>query len=847
VLGLAGLLFFRYSIEHGLITPPMRVVLGTLAGLGCLGAAQWIRPRGYAYTAEAISGAGVIILYASFWAAHVRYALIGAVPAYGLMVLVTIACGLLAVRHASLVVAVLGLTGGFATPLLLSSGTDRPLGLFSYVLLLDLGLFAVARRRGWPILGLLGLAGTVVLEGLWIFVRMGPDRLGLGLVVLGVFALLFALAGRLVPVEGPRLQAFSTQAAAVLFPFVFAIYFATHAEIGERLWPIALLMAMLGAAAAFIARDREAASVALGAAAATVAVTGAWVLQHATHGARAWELAAVCIVLAALHHTFCERDPGAAPGPALPALIVVLGMFAALLVAAVGAATAPWPWIAGWTALAVLAYRQAAITGRAILRPVATLGIAGGLTLLHGVHSSAVYFPATPLFLLLLVAAPLAAHAAALAVRDGEEALADEATIGLASLLSLGLVPARFAHELGPVPGLGTLLLIGLIGVLGATRRGQGLAYALPVATTWLAQSAWVVARKAFDGQLATARTAFALVAATVVIFTIWPFATSSRFSRDRIAWYTAALAGPCWFLALRRSFVGSFGDAAIGLLPLALGALALAAVARARGTWPAGDPLRHTALVWFGAIALSFAALAVPLQLEREWVTIGWALQGAAILLLWQRLDHPGLKYFALALFAAVTVRLVANPALLGYYPRSDVRIVNWLLYTYFVPTAGLLAGARILASLETGRARDWEEPVYRKGRPVGAIAAAGAAIAVVFVWINLAIADWFTTGTRLTLSFGERPSQRLAVSIAWALYALLLLGIGLARVVRGLRWISLALLLVTLIKVFLYDLGTLRDLYLVGALLGLAVSLILVSLAYQRFVFRDRRAERV
>jgi uncharacterized membrane protein len=40
--------------------------------------------------------------------------------------------------------------------------------------------------------------------------------------------------------------------------------------------------------------------------------------------------------------------------------------------------------------------------------------------------------------------------------------------------------------------------------------------------------------------------------------------------------------------------------------------------------------------------------------------------------------------------------------------------------------------------------------------------------------------------------------------------------------------------------VKVFLYDLGKLEDLYRVASLLGLAVSLILVSLAYQRFVVR-------
>jgi uncharacterized membrane protein len=65
-------------------------------------------------------------------------------------------------------------------------------------------------------------------------------------------------------------------------------------------------------------------------------------------------------------------------------------------------------------------------------------------------------------------------------------------------------------------------------------------------------------------------------------------------------------------------------------------------------------------------------------------------------------------------------------------------------------------------------------------------------------------------------------------------------------ARRSVGLRWLSLGFLILTIGKVFLYDLGELKDLYRVASLVGLAVSLLLVSLAYQRFVFgRDRPGE--
>ena len=242
----------------------------------------------------------------------------------------------------------------------------------------------------------------------------------------------------------------------------------------------------------------------------------------------------------------------------------------------------------------------------------------------------------------------------------------------------------------------------------------------------------------------------------------------------------------------------------------------------------------------------MGFVTVAIPLQLEKEWITIGWALEGLAVTALWVRLDYPGLKYFGLGLLWAVTVRLVANPAVLGYYPRPAFRIVNWLLYTYLVPAAALLGTAALLHPRELVRARGWErERLYQHGLPTGALGAGLAALVVIFVWINLAIADWFATGPMLHVSFERLPARDLTTSLAWAVYALVLLAIGMSRRSIGLRWVSLGLFMITIAKVFLHDLGQLHDLYRVASLLGLAVSLIAVSLAYQRFVFRAPSAE--
>jgi Predicted membrane protein (DUF2339) len=392
---------------------------------------------------------------------------------------------------------------------------------------------------------------------------------------------------------------------------------------------------------------------------------------------------------------------------------------------------------------------------------------------------------------------------------------------------------------------LGGSLALGFLSALAATRVASCEWYFAAVAATAITHSAWTASRAASTGRAATTVVELSLQMTAVVLFTAWPIWAGPGLRRKRFAWYASALAGPAWFLSLRRLFVLGFGDSVIGALPLSLAAISLAALSEARQQFPDSDPLRRSVVVWFSAIALGFVSVAIPLQLEKEWITIGWALEVLALAPLWRRLDHPGLKYFAAILTVAVGLRLLANDAVLGYHPQPAWRLVNWLAYTYLVPAASLIGAAITFGRDELLRARAWEKPLYRYGFAAAASFMGLAAIGIVFVWINLAIADWFSTGEVVSLSFRRIPAQDLTMSLAWGVYALILLAVGVARDVSGLRWVSLFTLILTIGKVFLYDLGQLQDLFRVMSLLGLAVSLILVSLAYQRFVFRRNSSE--
>ncbi len=849
VLALAALLFFKYSIEHGLIPPVVRVILGVAAGVAAIWSSELLRRRGYEPAANALSGAGVVVLYGALWAANRLYDLLPTGPAYASMILVTAACGVLAWRHRSLVIAILGLAGGFATPLMLATGSDHPIGLFGYILLLDAGLLVLAQRRRWPVLGVLGLAATLLYETFWIVDRMDAARQALGLVIVGVFAVLFAFAaarGRRGAAPHQELAWRISGVGGVLVPFALGLYFAGRSELGTHLWGVAGLLLLLSLAAAWTARELERPGVAVAAAAADVAVVLVWCGRTRFDTALAWELVAVAAALVLAFHLLLEwglrrGSEGSALGAlGWPAVVAAVGFFVLLVGVPLGAVESLWPWLAGWAVLAATLVRQARVAAFAWLTAVSG-GLAGlGLALFFAVHGRTPALPAPPLFFGLVLAAAVAFQLLAVARPGKPDARWREvaaAALPLAVLLALVVE----SGEPSLAPGLYHVasILLALLVVLAATRLAEGRLSLAVMAVLALQHLQWGAAFPGLADEPATALAAMALQLAAVGVFAAWPFLAAGRLIGDRWAWYAAALAPVVWFPSLKRLYEVRFGDASIGLLPLLLAGVALAAAYRSRGLWAVGDPDRRRNLAWFAAVALAFASVAIPLQLDRQWITIGWALEGVAVMVLWRQLDHPGLKYFGLALLTAVTVRLVANPAVLGYAAHSGWPLLNWLAYTYLVPAACLVGAAAVLHPLEVARALDAERPLYARGWAVGAAGCGMAAVAVVFAWINLTVFDAFSRGAPLSLSFERMPARDLTLSLAWALYALLLLAIGMARRSQGLRWISLAFLVITIGKVFLYDLGELRDLYRVASLLGLAASLILVSLAYQRFVF--------
>jgi uncharacterized membrane protein len=165
-LAVAGVLLVRYSIELGLMTPRVRMLVAAGFGLLLIGAGEAARWRpGLSpdvRIAQALVGAGILVLYAAAYGSHILYQLIGLGTCSTLMALITAGALGLSLRHGA-PTAVMGLIGGFATPVLVGNSASGAIPLLAYLALLDTALFALAYRRGWTWLA----AAAAVLSFLW--------------------------------------------------------------------------------------------------------------------------------------------------------------------------------------------------------------------------------------------------------------------------------------------------------------------------------------------------------------------------------------------------------------------------------------------------------------------------------------------------------------------------------------------------------------------------------------------------------------------------------------------------------------------------------------------------------
>jgi uncharacterized membrane protein len=833
---LLGVAFFvKYSFEHELIPASVRAAMGFVFGAGlAVAGLRLSRPR-HAVTADALIGAGVVSLYTVTFACRSIYhfEFFDVVPTFLVMTLITAAAFVLAVRLPAQAIAILGMLGGFLTPVLINSGVDNPLGLFGYLAILDVGLIAVALHQRWFHLVPLSAIGTVLLMIGWASTYLNPENAPVAVAVCLSFSAIYFAAHLFGRARGRA--SFYGLSAAIGLPFVglaFVLSFLDDPAIASR---PALVFGFILACDLFLLAlawyEESLPRLHLLAGLVVFGLLSIWTTRHLTDALLPWALG-MYLVFAILHAVYplllARRHPAAQPtwwsqlfppltlllllGPIFKLTTVPMVLWAAILVVDVIAISLALlsASLAGVAAVLVLTLLA---TGLCILRVPVTFALEPSLLLVIGFF--AVFFCAASLWL----------------VRK----LGDKAGPGdprtqlpaVASLLPFLLLIMACARLSVPDPsmvfGLGLLLVILTLGLTRVLMLEWVAACALAGAAAL--QFAWHA--RHFDPAATSLPLTWYL--AFYATFAVFPFIFRRSFAALTGPWAVAALSGVAHFWMIYQAVKPNWPANFVGALPalFAIAPLLGLVVVQSGPVADAGKRLNQ--LAWFGGVVLFFVTLIFPIQFERQWLTVAWALEGAALLWLFHRVPHPGLRGTGTVLLLIAFVRLALNPAVLGYHVRGDTPLLNWYLYAYGTVLAACFVAAALTAPPRERALGLTLPPLFNT---LGVILA--------FLLLNIEIADYFTPpGARaLAFQFSGNFARDMSYTIGWALFALGLLGAGLWRRQRAARYAAIALLCVALLKLFFHDLARLEALYRIGALFAVAAIAIVASLAYQRYL---------
>ncbi|MGC5700020.1 DUF2339 domain-containing protein [Pseudomonas sp. NFXW11] len=193
-LGLAFLL--RYATEGMVVPIELRYAGVAASSLGLLALGWWLRRRNSGY-ALMLQGTGIAVLYLTVFAAMRLHPLLDPSAALGLLVAVTLFSAILAITQDALGLAAAAALGGFAAPILTSTGAGNHVALFSYFALLNAGILGIAWFKAWRLLNLIGFVGTFGIGFAWGLRSYAPELLWSTEPFLVLFFLMYLAIGLL--------------------------------------------------------------------------------------------------------------------------------------------------------------------------------------------------------------------------------------------------------------------------------------------------------------------------------------------------------------------------------------------------------------------------------------------------------------------------------------------------------------------------------------------------------------------------------------------------------------------------------------------------------------------------
>lgn len=159
--------FLKLAVDNQWIGPVGRILVGLVAGSGVVLWSEQFRRKGFAVFSYSLKAIGTGALYLTLWAAQQLYHLLPPAAALAGMILVTAWNAYMAWAQDAELLAAYALAGGLATPLLLSTGANHEVFLFTYLLAIDIATAALVRKKPWDRLLLGAFCATTLYFVLW--------------------------------------------------------------------------------------------------------------------------------------------------------------------------------------------------------------------------------------------------------------------------------------------------------------------------------------------------------------------------------------------------------------------------------------------------------------------------------------------------------------------------------------------------------------------------------------------------------------------------------------------------------------------------------------------------------
>jgi len=181
----------KYAIDHELISPLTRIVLGYLCGIVLIVLATRLKAKYENFSAVLLSG-GMAVFYFMTFAAYDLYQLIPQMLAFALMVIFTAFTVFAAIQYNLQLIAIIGLVGAYGVPFLLSNGSGKVGVLFTYMSLLNAGILILSFKKTWKALYYSAFTLTWLIYSAWALDRyQADDHLWISLIFSSIFFITF--------------------------------------------------------------------------------------------------------------------------------------------------------------------------------------------------------------------------------------------------------------------------------------------------------------------------------------------------------------------------------------------------------------------------------------------------------------------------------------------------------------------------------------------------------------------------------------------------------------------------------------------------------------------------------